>query len=81
MRLEAKKYLFDIQSAAAPLREFTHCKVFADYERGAMLRAAVEWQFEVIGEAMNRLVKVDALVADHISDCQRIIAFHNILIH
>ena len=46
-----------------------------------MLRAAVERQFEIIGEAMNRLVKVDALVAERISDNQRIIAFRNILIH
>ena len=46
-----------------------------------MLRAEVEWQFEIIGEAMNRLVKVDSLVAERISDIQRIIAFRNILIH
>ena len=81
MRLEVKKCLYDIQSAANLLREFTHGKTFADYERDAMLRAAVEREFEVIGEAVNRLAKVDALVADCISDYQRIIAFRNILIH
>ena len=81
MRLEAKKYLFDIQSAAKLLKEFTHSKTLADYQRDAMLRAAVERQFEVIGEAMNRLVNADALVAGRISDYQRIIAFRNILIH
>jgi uncharacterized protein with HEPN domain len=41
MRLEAKKYLFDIQRAAALLTEFTAGKTFADYSRDAMLRAAV----------------------------------------
>ena len=81
MRLEVKKYLYDIQRAANLLTEFTHGKTFADYERDAMLRAAVEREFEVIGEAMNRLAKTDALVAARISDYQRIIAFRNILIH
>ena len=57
MRLEVKKYLYDIQRAANLLTEFTHGKTFADYERDAMLRAAVEREFEVIGEAMNRLQK------------------------
>ena len=42
MRLEARKYLYDIQRAVALLREFTAGKTFADYERAAMLRAAVE---------------------------------------
>ena len=40
MRLEVKKYLYDIQRAANLLTEFTHGKTFADYERDAMLRAA-----------------------------------------
>ncbi len=81
MRLEVKKYLYDIHRAANLLTEFTHGKTFADYERDAMLRAAVEREFEVIGEAMNRLVQADALVAARISEYQRIIAFRNILIH
>jgi len=42
MRLEAKKYLYDIAQAAALLVEFTTGKTFADYTRNAMLRAAVE---------------------------------------
>ncbi len=81
MRLEVKKYLYDIHFAANLLAEFTHGKTFADYGRDAMLRAAVERKFEVIGEAMSQLAKVDALVAARISDYQRIIAFRNILIH
>ena len=37
MRLETKKYLYDVQQAIALLREFTAGKTFADYEREAML--------------------------------------------
>lgn len=40
MRLEARKYLYDMQRAADLLTEFTTGKAFADYERDAMLRAA-----------------------------------------
>ena len=57
MRLEARKYLFDIQRAAALVREFTGGKTFADYEADAMLRSAVGRQFEIIGEAMTQLAR------------------------
>ena len=42
MRLEAKKYLFDMKQAASLLAQFTSGKDFADYDSDAMLRAAVE---------------------------------------
>ncbi len=72
MRLEARKYLFDIQRAAALVREFTGGKTFADYEADAMLRSAVERQFEIIGEAMTQLARTDELVVDQISQYQRV---------
>lgn len=53
MRLEARKYLYDIQHAGGLILEFTDNKTFADYEGDAMLRSAVERQFGIIGEAMN----------------------------
>jgi uncharacterized protein with HEPN domain len=46
-----------------------------------MLRAAVERQFEIIGEALGGLRRIDPSVADAIPDLARIIAFRNILIH
>ena len=38
-------------------------------------------QFEIIGEAMTSLARIDKPVADRISHYRRIIAFRNILIH
>lgn len=81
MRLETQKYLDDMQRAAGLLAAFTSGKSLADYERDAMMRAAVERQFEIIGEAMAQLARVDVAVASRISGHRRIIAFRNILIH
>ena len=81
MKLETSKYLYDIRRAAALLREFTNGKTFADYESDAMLRSAVERQFEIIGEAMTLLARSDETTADRITHYQRIIAFRNVLIH
>ena len=63
MQLETRKYLFDIQRAIALLGEFTEGKTFEDYSRDAMRRAAVEREFEIIGEALTQLMKLDAAVA------------------
>lgn len=81
MKLEARKYLYDIQHAGGLILEFTDGKTMADYEADAMLRSAVERQFGIIGEAMNKLAKVDESVAERISQYPRIIAFRNMLIH
>ncbi len=81
MRLEAKKYLYDIHQAAELLATFTAGKVCAVYEADAMVRAAVERQFEIIGEALSQLARLDDGLAVRISEYRRIIAFRNILIH
>lgn len=81
MQLEAKKYLFDIQRAVNLLVDFTAGKTFDNYISEAMLRAAVEREFEIIGEALAQLARLDATLAAHITDYRRMIAFRNILIH
>jgi uncharacterized protein with HEPN domain len=81
MRDEAKSYLHDMQRAADRLGEFTAGKTFSDYTRDAMLRAAVERQFEIIGEALAKLARLDPDLANRIREHRRIIAFRNILVH
>jgi uncharacterized protein with HEPN domain len=46
MRIETKKYLYDIARAAAFAAEFTKGKTFADYTSDAMLGSAVKRQLE-----------------------------------
>jgi len=81
MRLEAKKYLLDIQVAAERLERFCRGKTFEQYLADELLRSAVERQFSIIGEALSRLDKDSPDVAAVIPDRGRIIAFRNILIH
>ena len=70
MRLESRKYLYDVQRAIALLKQFTAGKTFEDYERDAMLRAAVEREFEIVGEAVSQLAGHDESVAARISGYQ-----------
>jgi|SRR3972149_2271541 len=81
MQLEAKKYLYDVQRAAELVSTFTAGRAFAEFQADAMLRAAVERQFEIVGEALSQLARVDKDVASMISEYRRIIAFRNILVH
>lgn len=81
MQLELVKYLFDVQSAATALAGFVAGRDWDGYQRDAMLRAAVERQFEIIGEALAQLGRRDPALLARIDDHRRIIAFRNILIH
>jgi uncharacterized protein with HEPN domain len=81
MHADARKLLWDAQQAAARISRFTTDKTFADYEQDEYLRSAVERQFEIIGEALNQLGKVDPDTAHKIPEISRIVAFRNVLIH
>jgi uncharacterized protein with HEPN domain len=81
MQRKSPKLLEDIRASAEFLRTVTHGKTLSDYQTDALLRAAVERHFEIIGEAMNRLAKLDPVTVARINDYPRIIAFRNILIH
>ena len=77
---EIKKYLFDINEAILSIESYLGEKRdFNIYLGNKMLRRAVEREFEIIGEAMNRL---DKLAADTpISAKSQIISMRNRVIH
>ena len=52
-----------------------------DYAANAMAQSAVERKFEIIGEALNQLAKLDGALAARIPDLPQIVAFRNQLIH
>ena len=63
MPRDARKYLFDIAEAAKLISEFVAGKTLDDYLKSALLQSGVERQFEIIGEALGQLAKVDQQLA------------------
>lgn len=67
--------------AAERAQRFASGHTFTGYEHDDMLRAAVERQLEILGEALSRLRKEHPETAASIPDVHRAIAMRNILIH
>ncbi len=76
-----RAYLWDIQQAASGILAFTEGKRLGDYEEDAMLRAAVERNFEIIGEALSQAQRFFPEIAGRVTNDQQIIAFRNRLVH
>ncbi|MDR1729795.1 MAG: DUF86 domain-containing protein [Prevotellaceae bacterium] len=77
---EINKYLFDILEAVLSIESYLGEKRdFNIYLNNKMLRRAVEREFEIIGEAMNRLDKLASGI--QISSKSQIISMRNRVIH
>jgi uncharacterized protein with HEPN domain len=73
--------LKDVQRAVRLIQQFTVHRSESDYRSDEMLRAAVEREFTIIGEALTRLEKLDATTLSQITDVRKIIGFRNVLLH
>jgi uncharacterized protein with HEPN domain len=56
---DARKHLFDIAQEAAQLSGFVSGKSPEDYLGDRLLQRGVERQFEIIGEALSQMSKLD----------------------
>ena len=81
MNDEIRKFLFDVLLASEDIRSFTEGLDFSAYLKNKMVQRAVEREFEIIGEALNRIKKVDPELLEQVSAYHRIIGFRNILSH
>ena len=81
MDRDPKKFLWDAREAADAIIEFTRGKTYTHFAADRLLRSAVERQFEIVGEALSQLAKLDPALASRIPDLPRIVAFRNILVH
>jgi uncharacterized protein with HEPN domain len=75
------KLLWDVRLAVEAVCGFCAGQTLAEYEANLMLKSAVERQYEIIGEALNRLRKLDASLISRIRECDRIIGFRNVIAH
>src|SRR5438270_11598425 len=74
---DPRAYLWDVQQAAEAIRPFTQGLDQAGYAANPLVRSAVERQFEIIGEALNRLSNVDPGLARRVPDLRQIVNFRN----
>jgi uncharacterized protein with HEPN domain len=80
MDIEIKKYLFDINESIDSIEKYLGDKHdFKIYLANKMLRRAVEREFEIIGEAMSRIERLDSKL--EISGKKQIINMRNRVIH
>lgn len=81
MQRDPRAFLWDVREAALAIQSFTFGMDVNDYVGSELVQAAVERKFEVIGEALNQLAKLDPSLAAQIADLPQIVAFRNQLIH
>ena len=81
MQLEAAKFLWDARQACDLILTFTAGKSFENYQADVLLRSAVERQFEIMGEALNQMSKIDPATAGSIPQLRKVVSFRNVLIH
>ena len=81
MEHDPRAWLWDVRLAADSIATFVQCRSFADYAGDLMLRSAVERQFEIAGEALNRLSREAPEIAAQLPDLRRAVAMRNALIH
>ena len=80
MNNKIKKYLFDIKESIDSIENYLEGKRdFKAYQNNKMLRRAIEREFEIIGEAMSQLHKLNENI--EISSKRQIISMRNHVIH
>lgn len=77
------KWLYDIKMSIDEIDNFfmEEEKDFFKYRNNIMLKRAVERNFEIIGEAVNRIITRDNLFTEKISNAKAIISLRNQVIH
>ena len=77
------KWLYDIKLAVEEIDLYFENtdKNFFEYQKNTMLKRAVERDLEIIGEAVNRIIKRDSSFIEKISNAKAIVGLRNQVIH
>ena len=54
-----QKLLLDMKLSCEEITDFTLGKSFAEFQDNRMLQLAIEREFEIIGEALSRLARIE----------------------
>ena len=76
-----KTWLYDILSSINEIESYyiDTPKLFEIYQNDLRTKRAVEWNVEIIGEAMTRILKLDSEIV--ISNSRKIVDVRNRIIH
>ena len=78
---DPRKLLEDIRLAMNRLEAFTAGVTAEQFAASDLIQSAVERQFEIAAEALNRLLKLSPELAQRVTEYRRIIDFGNLLSH
>jgi uncharacterized protein with HEPN domain len=78
---ESRKLLEDMRGAADEITAIAASQSLESFLASRQVRWSIERGFEIIGEALSQLRKVDAPLAQRITEFRKIISFRNVLIH
>ena len=81
MTVATKKLLHDVREAGESILNHTAARTLNEYSADRFFRRAVEREFEIIGEALNRLDRLDPPTAVRVTELRRIVDFRNRIIH
>ncbi|MBS9524994.1 DUF86 domain-containing protein [Litoribacter alkaliphilus] len=80
MNPDIKKHLYDVEVSITSIYTYLgEKKDFSDYLSNKLLRRAIEREIEIIGEAINRALKIDPNL--QIENARRIVDARNWVIH
>lgn len=80
MKREIKKYLFDINTSIDSIFEYLGDeRNFFEYQKNKLLRRGIEREIEIIGEATNRILKIEPDF--NLTNARQIVDTRNWVIH
>lgn len=79
---KVRKLLIDLTMSCEEIIEFSKGKSFDDFIENRVLQLAIEREFEIIGEALSRLSRIDEEnLEKNISEYRKIIDFRKVISH
>lgn len=79
---KTRKLLLDISLSCNEITDFIDGKNFEDFQQDRMLQLALEREFEIIGEALYRLARIEeGILLQKIPEYRKIIDFRNVIAH
>lgn len=77
-----RKLILDIHLACEEIQSFTKGKTFEQFKEDRLLQLAIEREFEIVGEALARLERLDEeSLRIKLPEYRKIIGFRNIIAH